>query len=315
MKNSIVVLFIALVFCAACSKDRETASGQKFTIVKQGDGKNIEAKKYMILNFSFQDGKDSAWNDTRKNGYPLVMQKQGIMKPGDRVLEVISMLTKGDSAVFKISAKDLFTLSFHQPIPRKVDSASFFTFNVGIIDALDSAQFGKFREELVAKQNEKALKKQQEQLGKDTVAIDSYLKEKSITTLRTESGLRYVITKPGKGENAKDGQSVKVNYAGYLLSGKYFDTSIEAVAKANGIYREGGRYAPYDLVLGQGGVIPGWELALKLMNKGEKITVYIPSTLAYGSQRRSADIVENSILAFDLELVDITDAKDVKRPR
>src|SRR5258707_977108 len=108
MKNSIVVFLVALVLCAGCSKGRETASGQKFTMVKQGDGKAIDANKYMVLNFSFKDSKDSAWNDTKKNGYPLVMQKQGIMRPGDKVLEVITMLTKGDSATFKVSARDLF---------------------------------------------------------------------------------------------------------------------------------------------------------------------------------------------------------------
>jgi len=42
-----------------------------------------------------------------------------------------------------------------------------------------------------------------------------------------------------------------------------------------------------------------------LMNKGCKMTVYIPSSLGYGNQRKSQDIVENSVLAFDMEVVDI----------
>ncbi|HZX74357.1 MAG TPA: FKBP-type peptidyl-prolyl cis-trans isomerase [Cyclobacteriaceae bacterium] len=36
------------------------------------------------------------------------------------------------------------------------------------------------------------------------------------------------------------------------------------------------------------------------------MTVYIPSTLGYGAQRRSQEILENSILIFDMEMVDIT---------
>jgi FKBP-type peptidyl-prolyl cis-trans isomerase len=39
--------------------------------------------------------------------------------------------------------------------------------------------------------------------------------------------------------------------------------------------------------------------------KGSKGTIYIPSPLAYGPQARSADITENSILMFDVEMVDI----------
>ncbi len=231
MKNSILVSLIIFALCAACSNNRETASGQKFTVLRKGDGVEVGSKKFLIMNFIFKDGKDSVWNDTRKNPYPMAMQKQNIMKPGDKVLEVISMLTKGDSVSFKISAKDIFAQSFHQPIPPKVDSLSFFTFTIGVINVLDSAEFDKFRTDLVAKQNENMLKQQQEQLAKDTITIDNYLKEKNIKALRTSSGLRYIITKAGKGENAKEGQTAKVNYAGYLLNGKYFDTSVEEGCK------------------------------------------------------------------------------------
>jgi FKBP-type peptidyl-prolyl cis-trans isomerase len=306
MKNSTLILAISALVAVACSNERETVSGQKFTIVKKGDGKDIDNKKFLILNFMFKDGKDSVWNDTRKNPYPWITMKQALQRQGDNVLEVIGMLTKGDSAVFKVSANDIFKKSFRQPsVPPNVDSTSFFTFYVGLADVLDSAQFVKFREDIVAKQNEAAKKHQVEQLGKDTVAIDNFLREKNIVAKRTASGLRYLITRSGIGNNAKDGQTVKVNYAGYLLDGKHFDTNIEAVAKANGLHAEGRNYAPYDVILGQRGVIAGWEEALRLMNKGAKMTVYIPSTLGYGSQRAGARIPEDSILAFDLEVVDV----------
>ncbi len=305
MKNSILGFLIVLAFCSACLNERETVSGQKFTVIKKGDGNEIKVKQILIMDFVFKDGKDSIWYDTRKNPYPQIMQKQAQVQGGDKLMEVIFMLTKGDSVTLKMSASEVFTKSFRQPIPPKVDSSSFFTFNIKMKDALDSVQFIKFREELVAKQNEKALKLQQEQSAKDSVIIDNFLKEKNITAMKTPSGLRYIITKPGKGENAKDGQTAKVNYAGYLLNGKYFDTSIETLAKEKNIYQQGKGYAPYPVPVGQGKVIKGWDEALKLMNKGCKITIYVPSSLAYGSQKRSEDIIENSILAFEMEIVDI----------
>src|SRR6185369_15862628 len=268
MKNSILVSLVVFAICSACSNERETASGQKFAVMKKGDGKEIKAKQIMVMDFSFKDGKDSVWFDTHKNPYPQIMQKQAQPQNGDALLEVIYMLTKGDSAVVKMSAVDVFTKAFRQPIPPKVDSTSFFTFFITMKDAMDSLQFTKYREELVAKQSEKALKQEKEQLAKDSLIISNYLKEKNIVAQTTPSGLRYVITKPGKGENAKDGQTAKVNYAGYLLNGKYFDTSIESVAKQNNIYRQGGGYTPYPVPVGQGRVIKGWDEALKLMNKG-----------------------------------------------
>jgi FKBP-type peptidyl-prolyl cis-trans isomerase FkpA len=304
MKNSILVSLIVLAICAACSKDRETVSGQKFTVLKKGSGDEIKAKQIMIMDFGFKDDKDSVWYDTRKNPYPQIMQKQAQPQNGDKIMEVIYMLSKGDSVKFKMSATDVFK-AFRQPVPPKIDSTSFFTFFMKINEVLDSVQFLKYREELVAKQNEKAAKQQKDQLAKDSVIIADYLKAKNIVALSTPSGLRYVITKPGKGENIKDGQTAKVNYAGYLLNGKYFDTSIESVAKEKNIFQQGRGYAPFSVPVGKGAVIQGWDEALKLMNKGCKLTVYIPSSLAYGPQKRNEDIVENSILAFDMEVVDI----------
>src|SRR5258708_6241506 len=151
MKNSIVVVLISAVLAVACSNDRETASGQKFTVLKKGDGKEVDAKKFLVMSLLFKDGKDSMWRDTRKDPYPWIQIKEAIMKPGDNVLEVISMLTKGDSVMFKVPVKDIFTKSFHQPVPPKVDSTSSFTFYVKLSDVLDSAQFVKFRDDLVAK--------------------------------------------------------------------------------------------------------------------------------------------------------------------
>ena len=149
------------------------------------------------------------------------------------------------------------------------------------------------------------MEEQKEQLGKDTVAIDSYLKEKNIAAKRTASGLRYVVVKPGKGENVKTSQTAQVDYAGHVLNGKYFDTSIETVAKKEGLYQEGRSYKPYGVMVGQGTVIRGWDEMLQLMNKGMKVTVYIPSTLGYGKQARGPIITADAILVFDMEVTDI----------
>jgi FKBP-type peptidyl-prolyl cis-trans isomerase len=144
-----------------------------------------------------------------------------------------------------------------------------------------------------------------EQLVKDIDIIDKYLADKSIDAVKVESGLRYVITQPGTGENAKSGQTVKVNYTGYLLDGQYFDSSVKSVAEEKGLFNPMRNYEPYEVTIDQTGVIQGWHEALKYMNKGSKGTFYMPSTLAYGPQQRSAIIKENSILVFDLEVVDV----------
>ncbi len=306
MKNSLL-LFVFAALLASCSNSKKTASGFEFTVLRKGDGVKVDSGKYMVMNLIFKDGKDSVWNDSRKNDFPAVVQMQGTVPAGDAVMEVVKMLTKGDSVSFQVPAKKLFQNTFRQPIPPNVDTTKAFTFVIGVKEILDETQIKKLQEDLVAKQNEKMMREQVQQLAKDTVAIDDYLKVKNITALKTKSGLRYVITKAGKGDNAKMGDLAKVNYSGYLLNGKYFDTSIEAEAKKNNVFMEGRPYAPYDVEIGgYPPVIDGWVEILQLMNKGSKVQVYVPSTLAYGSQRRSEVIVENSILVFDMEVVDIS---------
>jgi len=305
MKNSIIALLFVSLFVAACSGSKETPSGYKFNVVRKGDGVKIDSGKFIVMNLRFMDGKDSVWNDSKKNGFPAVIQMQGTVPKGDAVLEVIKMMSKGDSVVFKVPAKKLFENTFRQPLPFSVDSASSFTFQIGLSAVLNQEEMNKLQTELVAKQNEKMLQDQKVQLEKDITAIDDLLKAKNVTAQTTTSGLRYIITKPGTGENAKAGQQVKIDYLGYLLNGKFFDTSIESEAKKNNLYTQGRPYSPLELTVGAQQVIPGWEEAIQLMNKGSKMTVYIPSTLAYGNQRRGDVIAENSVLVFDMELIDV----------
>jgi len=106
----------------------------------------------------------------------------------------------------------------------------------------------------------------------------------------TESGLQYEVVKAAEGRQPTENDVVTVHYEGSLTDGTVFDSSIK-------------RGSPIDLPVG--GVIPGWVEGLQLMHVGEKYKLYIPSELAYGEQSPSPLIPANSVLVFDLELLDI----------
>ena len=109
--------------------------------------------------------------------------------------------------------------------------------------------------------------------------------------MTTESGLQYKVLKPGEGdEKPTDADRVKVHYTGRLLDGKVFDSSVE-------------RGEPAEFGVTQ--VIRGWQEALKLMCKGEKLQVWIPSDLAYGTGGAGDMIKSNATLEFEIELLDI----------
>ncbi len=110
-------------------------------------------------------------------------------------------------------------------------------------------------------------------------------------TITTASGLKYIITKKGKGRKAKPNEVVIAHYTGTLLDGSTFDSSRE-------------RNEPFAFTLGKKQVIKGWDEAFAVLKKGDRATLIIPANLAYGERERPK-IPANSTLIFDVELVDI----------
>lgn len=297
MRITNVLFGLLLLVCAACDKsEKETPNGFKFQVLKEGDGKIGAPGQILIIDFQMKDSKDSIWGDTYRDGMPVpaMIGDSSLLEKEAGILQVLRMLSQGDSVTFTMTLKEL--LSGRPPLPG-MDTTLIITYRLHVRDIMERNEYDEYQMKLIET-------KTNEQLAKDTVIIDAYLAENNIKAEKTQSGLRYVITKAGKGENAKSGQTVKVHYSGHLLEGKYFDTSVKSVAEGNGLYNPERDYSPYEVTIDQSMVIKGWHEALKLMNKGAQGTFYIPSTLAYGFQQRGDVIKPNSILVFDLELVD-----------
>ena len=91
---------------------------------------------------------------------------------------------------------------------------------------------------------------------------------------------------------------MNVHYAGRLLTGEYFDTSMEDVAKAQGLYNEQRPYRPFPINIWSSSVISGWHDGIAQLNRGSKATLYIPSPMGYGPRSQGNVIKENSILVF-----------------
>lgn len=107
----------------------------------------------------------------------------------------------------------------------------------------------------------------------------------------TESGLKYVILEEGDGEMAEAGQTVVLNYRGWLEDGFQFDNSYD-------------RGVPFEFPLGQGSVIPGWDEGVAQLSVGDKAQFVIPSDLAYGPTG-SGTIPPDSTLIFEVEFLEI----------
>lgn len=124
------------------------------------------------------------------------------------------------------------------------------------------------------------------------------------------SGIKILSVVQGSGEKPQKNQLVLVNYAGYLQNGTLFDSNIKEVEEQFGKYnalrdRQNG-YKPIPFpYTPSAGLIPGFKEALLTMKVGDKIRVFIPSSLGYGEAGADGVIPPNSNLVFDIEITDI----------
>lgn len=107
--------------------------------------------------------------------------------------------------------------------------------------------------------------------------------------VQTPSGLQYLVLEPGDGARPTDSDVVLVNYKGELRDGTVFDQNERAPFPVNQ-------------------VVPGFSEGLKLMPKGAKYRLWIPPALGYGEQAQGEAIPANSVLVFDVEMIDFIPA-------
>jgi len=106
----------------------------------------------------------------------------------------------------------------------------------------------------------------------------------------TDSGLQYKVITEGTGDMPKSTDTVVTHYKGTLIDGMVFDSSYKR-----------GQPATFPVT----GVIKGWTEALQKMKVGSKWQLFIPSELAYGARGAGQQIGPNSVLIFEIELLEI----------
>jgi FKBP-type peptidyl-prolyl cis-trans isomerase FkpA len=106
----------------------------------------------------------------------------------------------------------------------------------------------------------------------------------------TESGIQYVVMIAADGEKPQATDTVTVHYKGTFLNGETFDSSYE-------------RNEPAVFPLNR--VISGWTEGVQLMSVGSKFKFTIPSDLAYGPNGNPPRIPGNTVLEFEIELLEI----------
>jgi len=180
----------------------------------------------------------------------------------------------------------------------KMDSLNVDIMAVGLRDGLDSTvkideeKLRVVMEGFMAKMQGARQAEEMQKADGNRAAGEAYLAEnaKREGVVTTPSGLQYEVSQMGTGAKPAAADQVKVHYTGTLVDGTVFDSSVERGEPA---------------VFGVGQVIPGWVEGLQLMPVGSKWKLFIPSDLAYGPSGGGGKIPGNSVLVFEVELLEI----------
>lgn len=209
--------------------------------------------------------------------------------------EGITLLAMGDSVTFMVNA-DSINKYFPPDDPSKMfEAGTYVSFDVKLMN-IQSAEDVKWERE----NNHKAYV--EERKSEEPKALETYIQDQDPDAVADKNGMIFRVIDNGNGPSPRDGDQVRVHYSGSFLDGTIFDSSLKRNEPFTFVVGDTGRY----------GVIEGWNLAVKKMNKGMKASVIIPSNLAYDSagvyvpSTGKYFIPPYTTLKFDIELLEIT---------
>lgn len=265
--------------------------------VQSDTGREAQVGDIISMSMMYKTDNDSVIMDSRQSGQPVQVRVDTSKYKGD-IMGAFQGMKIGDSSSIIVSADSFFLKTAGMPqLPDFIDSASnlHFTIKIQNVQSMQEIQAAQQKASAEAMQGEMA-------------DLQAFLESNNIQAEPTASGMYFISKKKGTGSQAVAGKKVKVHYEGMLLDGTYFDTSVEEVAKSQGLYNPQRDYAPFEFTLGQGMVIKGWDEGIAMMKEGGKARFIIPSNLAYGANPRPGGPIKPfSTLIFDVELLEVID--------
>lgn len=241
-------------------KTIKTTSGLEYTITSKGEGKKPQVGDKIVVHYKGKLTNDTVFDSSYRLNKPFEF-KLGVGQVIKGWDEAFQLLQVGDKATLKMGPE----LAYGERQAGKIPPNSTLIFEVELLDVKEGIK------QWIAK-------------TKDTI--------------RTESGLKYLMINENKTGKLVGKNKAVVHYSGFFMDGKIFDSSVE-------------RGNTFTVHVGKGQVIKGWDEALALLRKGEKAKLILPYQLAYG-EKGFGPIPAKATLIFDVEIVDVIEVPQAK---
>lgn len=285
------LLFLSSIGLLSAQEYSKTDTDLEFIFHKNEETSKAKIGDLLSVNMIIKSESGHEIKNTYKEGKPTLFPVKYSQHQAD-IYEAMKMLSKGDSATFRVSSDSLYQKIFKKPLPPQVSAGSKTLITVKCLDVNSQKQ----RLETLVKNNQAEIDKRKAELEtqhqKELVEIEAYLKKYGYTYTKTESDLFVVHTKQGKGKSPVTNNSLTIDYQLSFINEKIIENSYSKTEK------------PY-ITLGQNQVVPGLEEGLKLMKEGGYAKIIVPSSLGYSFKGRGTTIPPYTVLMFDIGIISV----------
>jgi FKBP-type peptidyl-prolyl cis-trans isomerase FkpA len=301
MKFDFLVFFSLLFGVAGCQQktadEQITPSGYQYILHTNANGQAAKPGDYVYFHAQTRNG-DAVINSSRESGngvIPFLQFKESStgQQQISPVQELLKIMRVGDSATIFLP---LDTLSEAQK-PAGFKEANLMLYDLVMLEVKSPEAFRQDQEQklLEAAEKSKGLMGRSDEIKKLILEDLNLYKEGVLKDhiIKTENGVEMFFHNKTDGPLPQKGSRIKVNYLGALMDGFVFENSFE-------------KGQPFEFILGEGRVIPGWEEALLRIPEHAAVTIFVPHEAAYGaSGEPSKKVPEKADLIFYIELDNI----------
>ena len=302
MNKSISLVAAALlIFATGCKQQdfKKDKNGTEYKVIRNSSGTKAVEGDIMELNV-FAKYKDSLLFSSIEKSAPRFLPYDTAQLPS-----YFKEVHEGDSLVLRQSTDSLIKYGQGAPFMKKGNFVVQSFKVVKLFHSREAADSAAKTYETAAKlinkkavidKVEKDISSNDSLVKADDKIIKEYMAKNNLTGTKTKWGTYVVIDTPGTGPSLSDSDVAAVNYTGHTFDDSTFDSN--TIPKF-------GHVQPLYVDMNEFRVIPGWIDGLKLMQKGTKGKILIPSYLAWGSTGAPPKIAPNAEVEFDIEVTDV----------
>lgn len=291
--RTVIFLLVWAVVLSGCSP------WDSYQIIEDKPGPNLRVSDFVSLSLVEKTEEGEVLRNT--SGYDQRNMLMYVTRPyfkGD-ISTFLAHLSEGDSASFRVDIDSLVQKMYMLRPAHTKGRYLLYTVRVNKVvtrGGLSDSLFNVAIERLKAEETERAR-------VQESSKIERYIASEKIRSMKTVSGLRYVLERNGTGLPGKIGDTALVNFKVTDLDGALIETNIESEARAAGMYSELVSYRPFkDLITAK--PISGFQESLSLLPKGAKARLIVPSRLGYGVFG-ARNIAPYTPLLVEIELVEL----------